>query len=181
MEDYITTFSGIHFTIMNPKPEDIRIEDIAHALSLMTRANGHFPEFYSVAQHCIACFYEAKTRNYDQRVVLACLLHDSSEAYLSDLTRPVKKNVTIYQQIEKQIQDQVYEKYLGTGLTRHEAKLVASVDDAELYYEFLHFMNEKLMKRPPLLVRSHDYPVRDMKEVEKEFLQCFHSAGGDPS
>ena len=178
MDDYITTISGVHFTIMDPKPEDIRIEDIAHALSLMTRANGHLPQFYSVAQHCIACYYEAQTRNYDQRVVLACLLHDASEAYLSDLTRPVKKNMTIYQQVEKQIQDMIYIKYLGAGLSKHEAELVSSVDDAELYYEFLNLKKEELMKQPPILVRSHDYPVRDMKEVEDEFLSCFEAAGG---
>ncbi len=178
MEDYITTFSGVHFTIMDPKPEDIRIEDIAHALSLMTRANGHFPEFYSVAQHSIACFYEAKIRNYDQKVMRACLLHDASEAYLSDLTRPVKKNMRIYQQVEEQLQDLIYQKYLGTKLTKHEGQLVKNVDDAELYYEFLHFMGEKLMKEAPLLVKAQDYAVRDMKEVESEFLSCFHSCEG---
>jgi len=50
---YITTFNKIHFAPLEPKSENIIIEDIAHALSQMTRANGHFPEFYSVAQHTI--------------------------------------------------------------------------------------------------------------------------------
>ena len=63
MADYITTWSGIHFTPLEPKKEEIRAEDIAHALSLMTRANGHFPEFYSVAQHCIHCCEEAGARS----------------------------------------------------------------------------------------------------------------------
>ena len=81
-----------------PKQEEIRIEDIAHAQSLMTRANGHFPEFYSVGQHSIACAREAIARNYSSRVVLACLLHDGSEAYLSDITRPVKGELSEYRQ-----------------------------------------------------------------------------------
>ena len=173
MSDYITTHSGIHFQILDPKEEDLKIEDIAHALSMMTRANGHYPEFYSVAQHSIACAREASVRNYDQRVVLACLLHDASEAYLSDLTRPVKKNLMLYQQIEDQLQGRIYQHFLGSPLTKPEEKLVKNVDDAELYHEFLYFMGEELMKHPPLLVRNHDYEVRDMKEVEKEFLKLY--------
>ena len=64
---YITTYSKIHFTPLDPKIEEIKAEDIAHAQSLMTRANGHFPEFYSVAQHILPvlcwhvwCMMEAK-------------------------------------------------------------------------------------------------------------------------
>ena len=44
MSSYITTSSKIHFTPVSPDPEQIVIRDIAHALSLMTRANGHFPD-----------------------------------------------------------------------------------------------------------------------------------------
>ena len=43
MSSYITTSSKIHFTPVSPDPEQIVIRDIAHALSLMTRANGHVP------------------------------------------------------------------------------------------------------------------------------------------
>ena len=55
MREKIRTFSGIHMSPADPRPEEICIEDIAHALSLMTRANGHFPVFYSVAQHSLDC------------------------------------------------------------------------------------------------------------------------------
>ncbi len=96
----ITTYSGIHFTPASPRPEDISIYDIAHALSLLCRANGHFHEFFSVAAHAINCAEEAKARGYSPRVCLACLLHDASEAYLSDITRPVKAILPIYLEIE---------------------------------------------------------------------------------
>ena len=61
MADYITTYSKIHMTPLEPKAEQISIRDIAHALSLLSRANGHFPEFYSVAQHCIHCCEDRKS------------------------------------------------------------------------------------------------------------------------
>lgn len=44
----ISTINKIRFDPTNPSEDDIDIRDIAHALSMMTRANGHFTEFYSV-------------------------------------------------------------------------------------------------------------------------------------
>ena len=43
MADYILTTNKVRFAPTEPEIGDILIEDIAHALSLMTRANGHFP------------------------------------------------------------------------------------------------------------------------------------------
>ena len=99
----IKTYTGIMFDPLNPNADLINIADIAHALSMLCRANGHFKSFYSVGQHSINCMNEARTRNYSQRVQLACLLHDASEAYLSDITRPVKAELPRYREIEKLI------------------------------------------------------------------------------
>ena len=112
MREKICTFSGIHISPADPRPEEICIEDIAHALSLMTRANGHFPVFYSVAQHSLDCAAMAQAEGRSSREVLACLLHDASEAYLSDITRPVKGCLPEYRRIEQVLQEMIYEKYL---------------------------------------------------------------------
>lgn len=71
---YITTVTGKHFYPLDPNRQDIDIEDIAHALSLICRANGHFRHFYSVAQHSIACDAEAVARGCSLEVILGCLL-----------------------------------------------------------------------------------------------------------
>ena len=55
MSPQITTYSGKHFDITHPNPEAICIEDIAHALSLICRGNGHMTTFYSVRQQCRQC------------------------------------------------------------------------------------------------------------------------------
>ena len=81
MPDCITTYTGIHFDPLAPTPEGLEIRDIAHALSLLCRGNGHVQTFFSVGQHCIHCALEAQARGMSRRVVLACLLHDASEAY----------------------------------------------------------------------------------------------------
>ena len=162
---YVDTFE--------PEEDKIRIEDIAHALSMMTRANGHFPQFFSVGQHCIQCCHEATARNYLPQTALACLLHDGSEAYLADITRPVKKNMTMYLQIEEQLQHMIYTKFLGYVPEGEEAELITNIDDSCLYYEFLHFMDEKMYSVEPVMVSTPSYEFQPMADVEKEFLSLF--------
>lgn len=67
---------------------------------------------------------EAKIRGYSRRVQLACLLHDASEAYLSDVTRPVKQEIPKYLEIEKPLQEAIWKKYLGDLLTEEEYEQV---------------------------------------------------------
>ena len=45
MGEFITTYTGQHFEPTNPDPKLIRIEDIAHALSMICRGNGHVKTF----------------------------------------------------------------------------------------------------------------------------------------
>ena len=71
MGEFITTYTGQHFEPTNPDPELIRIEDIAHALSMICRGNGHVKTFWSVGQHCICCAREAAARGLSKRMVLA--------------------------------------------------------------------------------------------------------------
>ena len=56
----IRTYNGINMDPFNPRHSDIRIDDIAHALAMLCRANGHISHFYSVAQHCLNCEREAQ-------------------------------------------------------------------------------------------------------------------------
>lgn len=172
MDDYITTYSGVHLTPQAPRAEDIRIRDIAHALSLMVRANGHFPKFYSVGQHCIHCCEEAAAREYEKRVQLACLLHDASEAYLADITRPVKQHLPKYREIEGTVQEAVFGKYLGV-LSQEERRLWRELDDTLLYYEFDHFMGEKLMECPGELKSSPVFDTEPFAVTEARYLEWF--------
>ena len=125
----ITTFTGNTFNPLDPKIDEIDIRDIAHALSLICRGNGHVKHFYSVAQHSISCYMEAKVRGYSHQIQLACLLHDGSEAYLSDIVRPIKAKLSEYLRIEDKLQDLIWEKNLNSPLTEEERVKVFEVDD----------------------------------------------------
>lgn len=171
--DYITTFTGKHFTPLAPMEKDIDIRDIAHALSMMIRAGGHYKEFYSVAQHSLHCAYEAMERRMNPRLVLMCLLHDSAEAYIADVTSPVKRNMPEYKAAELRILNEVYKKYLGILPDEKEIEFVKTIDNALLYHEFLYHMNEKLFDEAPYLNSEPDFSPVPFKDAEEEFLEVF--------
>lgn len=170
----IKTYSGIILDPLNPDPDLICIEDIAHALSMLCRANGHFKTFYSVCQHSINCMEEAEARGYSLRIQLACLLHDASEAYLSDVTRPVKHCIPKYLEIEKPLQDAIWSKYLDQPLSQEETTQVFQIDDAMLYHEFVALMNTKLSDTEPVLQTNPVFEFTGFAQAESEFLERFH-------
>ena len=181
MGDYILTYSKTKFFPLEPKSEDINILDIAHALSLMTRANGHFKQFYSVAQHSINCFREAQSRGYSKKVQLCCLLHDASESYISDITRPVKKNLLEYYHIEARLQGLIYEKYGIMHLDEDEEKQINDIDDTMLYYEFLELMGCEIFDFVPIINTKPDFSERAFSSVEIEFISSFNKLMGHKS
>ncbi len=173
--NYITTYTGLHVVPVDLKPGDIEIRDIAHALSLTTRGNGHVKTFFSVARHCIHCALEAGARGYTEDVVLACLLHDASEAYLSDIPSPLKPYLPEFNRYEDRIMDVVYTKYLGAPLTDEQYQKVKSVDRDMLYYDLLILLNEKSNRPAPVMASTFDYNERSFAEVEKQYLDLFES------
>ena len=75
---------------MAPKPEEVELRDIAHALSLKCRWGGHVPRFFSVAQHSVIVAKALLDAGHDRETCLWGLLHDAAEAYWPDVPRPVK-------------------------------------------------------------------------------------------
>ena len=170
---YILTYQKKEFYPLNPKIEDIDIIDIAHALSLLCRANGHFKHFYSVGLHSLNCAYEAIARGYSKNVVLGCLLHDGSEAYLADITRPVKKHLTKYLEIEEVLQNKIFEKWVPS-LSDEERKLVFEIDDAILYYEFVELFGERIFDYVPTLMSNPRFDYIEFSHIENEFISLFN-------
>ncbi len=170
---YITTYTGKHIDPIEPEVTKFDIHDIAHALSLICRGNGHVKTFFSVGQHCINCALEAEARGYTQRVVLACLIHDASEAYLSDVPRPFKQCLPQYRQIEDNMLVAIYERFLGTPLTKEEEELVRWVDNDMLYYDMRELLGETIGEREPQIRISLDYTVRSFAEVERQYLALY--------
>ena len=173
--EHIVTFKGEHFTPLDPDINQIYIEDIAHSLSLLCRANGHIDYFFSIAQHSVNCANEAKARGYSAVTQLACLIHDASEAYISDITRPVKYYLTEYKEIEKRLQDVIYFRFLGVSLPEDEFELMNQIDNEMLVNEFKVLMpNRMKCGEVPKLHSSPSFEYRVQTEVETEFLKVYY-------
>ena len=173
MSNYITTYTGLHFYPTEPNPDGLRMEDIAHALSLLCRGNGHTKTFFSVGQHCLHCAREAQARGYSRRVALACLLHDASEAYLSDVPRPFKQSMPQYRVLENRLLDVIYTKFLGAPLTDEEAALVKQIDDDMLYFDLRLLLNEPSNEAGPEMKSAFSYDVLPFETVEREYLELY--------
>ncbi|WAC45608.1 phosphohydrolase [Pseudomonas sp. SL4(2022)] len=88
---WILTHSGKPFDLHQPQAEQINMLDIAHALSMLCRFNGHCYRHYSVAQHSLLVADIVQSQGHGPEIQLQALLHDAPEAYVGDVTRPLKQ------------------------------------------------------------------------------------------
>lgn len=133
-KDWIETFTSISFYPLHPNVQDVRIEDIAHALSNMCRFNGHSSRFYSVGEHSINVQSELAARGATARVQLIGLLHDAAEAYLCDVPSPIKPLLPGWGEIEERLEQVIFEAF-GLFPTEGELAQVKAADRDLLGWE----------------------------------------------
>ena len=193
--DWFQTYTGQVFYPFDPQPADIDIRDIAHALSLICRFNGHCEAFYSVADHCLEVHHNyinqvsldahmlsagALTTLKGPKARMCALLHDAAEAYAGDTIRPIKKSMPSIEELEKPIQDAVLEKF---GLTEIWPWVQPRVKEADLVILMTEKRDvvvpgpgtrrewalDKEIRPAKGKILPHDTP----KEAEEAFLKLF--------
>lgn len=144
MEPWIQTFTGKRVVPTNVGTDDVEIRDIAHSLSLINRFTGHTPKPYSVAQHSflVSCLCPKEFRLWG-------LLHDAPEAYISDISRPLKLHFAAssgswLKDTERRVMDSICLKY---NLQRDEPKCVKEADDTMLANEAFSFFGKTINYR----------------------------------
>lgn len=118
--DWMQTWTGRRFYPADPRPEDIDIIDVAHALAHTSRYGGHC-RFYSVAEHSVLVSQMVQPEN-----ALEGLLHDATEAYIADVIRPVKRTIgkdNYYFTLEDRIWQAVACKYGLNRIMSQDTKL----------------------------------------------------------
>jgi len=124
---FIQTYSGKHFYWDDP---DFHLEDIAHALGMNCRFNGHTRHFYSVAEHSLlVSLLMEELRSGDP---LEGLVHDAHEAYLTDVPRPFKQQLPDWQVYEDRLEKEVR---LWAGLPVEKSKGLKEADQIALFIE----------------------------------------------
>lgn len=173
------TASGRKYWPEDPRPEDICIEDIAHALALQCRYGGHCSEFYSVAQHAV---YVSEV--CDPADALWGLLHDASEAYIVDVPRPLKQAAGMegYTALERRVMAAVCEHF---GMPQEMPASVRAADESVLATEARDLMPHHGEAGVPLWRLSHaphEWTVEPWawEWAEHTFLKRFYFlTGGD--
>lgn len=153
----IATYSGGTFQPLTPNPDDIQIADIAHPLSNQCRFTGHTSGFYSVAQHSVHCAemvrdwlrddaqYEGLLPNPDAQIILTALMHDASEAFLADISRPIKmvpEFGDVYKKFEVRLEQAIAERFV---LIYPYPEIIKRADNALLRTEQRDLMPPKFL------------------------------------
>lgn len=162
MKPHITTWSGREFNFLSPEPTDILIEDIAHALSLQCRFNGHCTKFYSVAEHSVEVCKMVESMGEPVEVVMTALLHDAAEAYIGDIVSPVKKYLHDYVALERILEQAIANKF---SLEFPFPEAVHRADKEVLKIEFATLQ--------PFCEPSESRERLSPDEAEEVFLQHF--------
>ena len=138
---WVQTVSGIPFDLLDPRPDMVRAEDIAHALSRINRFNGHTAgEPYSVAHHSMLVADLLASWGAPPAIVREGLLHDAGEAYYGDVVSPLKRamvagisrDISDFEIVAERV-DSVVRKTLG--LNPDQSHLVRRADLVALAIE----------------------------------------------
>lgn len=161
------TYTGKQFWGMDARPEDISIEDIAHALACVNRYNGHTPVPYSVAQHSVLVSQHCLPED-----AFWGLMHDASEAYLGDMISPLKRFIPQYVEVEDNLMGVICRRFLMSPEQPHSVKIAdLTVLAAEARDLFPVKPADWKLPHPPVATKID--PV-GWRRAEAMFLERFH-------
>jgi len=167
---YIRTFTGKQYWPMDPRAEDICIEDVAHALSNLCRFTGHTSRFYSVAEHSLYV-----STLVPSALAFAGLMHDAHEAYVNDIARPFKLSLPEYKAAEDWNWLAMAEAF---DLDPKQDREIKEADNAMFRAERLQLMPVTPLTQGDIVVDGFtpELPTLGMLPflAETEFLQRFY-------
>lgn len=108
----IRVWPGVHVDPLRPTLDTVRIDSIAHSLSLQCRYTGHVDTHYSIAQHCLIVSQYVARMGGTPLCQLLGLLHDAEEAYFGDMSSPLKKHYADYRRDAERMREFIFDKYI---------------------------------------------------------------------
>lgn len=144
----IQTFTGRWFDLAAPDPAQVDVVDVAHSLSQINRYTGHTTRPYSVAQHCVLI-----SRIVPETLAFDALMHDAAEAYVGDLSRPLRMLLPEFDDIEHRVRVAVG---AALGFDPEISAQVRDFDTLMLFWE----RRDLLVRTPQPWVGEGDYDSR---------------------
>jgi 5'-deoxynucleotidase YfbR-like HD superfamily hydrolase len=181
--------SGRRLDLLNPSPEDIELDDIAHGLARMARWNGQTigTSIFSVAQHSLLVEAIVCSMGFsDREVRLAALLHDAPEYVIGDMISPFKATIGgEYKAVEHRLLAAIHERFgLERELSENLAKRIKQADRIAAYCEatrlagFAENEAEMLFDKPVGTITVYDHFLRSWPadEAKSRFIAAFRQA-----
>lgn len=132
--------NGVYLDLAAPDPADISLEAIAHGLSHTCRFAGQTRRFYSVAEHAVLVADRLAATGHDVLTQLTGLHHDDSEAFIGDVTRPLKALLPGYAKLEYQVGVAIHEALSLPLITVEQQQAVKDADDWALACEAFYLL-----------------------------------------
>ena len=173
----INTHTGRTITPLSADPDDVSLDDVAHALANQTRFAGQCDEPYSVARHAVHVSREVEARGGRPAAIRWGLLHDATEAYIADVPAPVKRSLPGYTAAEARLAETVREAF-DLSLSSEDERLVDAADSAVGRYELAERFPDGDHERPSLEFDPVEFE-RDTAGIDDEelFLRRARSVG----
>lgn len=133
--------SGLRLNLLDPRPADISITDIALGLSRTARWNGNTvgEHTFSVAQHSVIVEKITRVLNptWGNQECLMSLLHDAPEYVIGDLHGPFKRAIGEgYRTFEDKIMSAILVRFdLPDQIPDDIKKAIKEADNIAAYYE----------------------------------------------
>lgn len=163
------TESAPVITPLDLQPDQIALDDVTHALGHLCRYTGRTRRFYSVAEHSVIVHAAAKRLGFSVGAQRWALAHDFGEAYLSDVTNPLKRTAIFerYRALESVIDARIRARF-RIDVTDDEIAAVRALD--------VEACNVERM----VLLKPEPKPWH-MPAVPREFTQALQAAWLDHS
>lgn len=168
----IITYQGKQFDYLAPTAEMVSIDDILCALPRINRFVGHSSRAYSVAEHTFFCLVMAEELEYTTREQLLVLIHDFTEAYVSDCPSPLKNLLPDFSAIEENVEKAICE-YIGIEPpTDEEFIKIKKIDMTMLVVEMKQLTHHDWNDFPSDTIYAEylDSPIFDLSEPLHEDL-----------
>jgi hypothetical protein len=145
---YTLTRNGIQFYLLDPRPDEVWLDDIMYSLSHTCRFNGH--THYNNAMHSMRV-----SEHCSSELALEGLLHDAAEAYTGDIVRPFQEAMgpefkARYKEIESNIMAVIAIKF---GFLHPMPLEVMTADNVVLRQELIEYRAGELPRMDPSLAR----------------------------